>query len=297
MIYVYRPTGSRGARELAEGIMLLGTVARRTRGRMLQGLRPEDRVVSWGAHFAASPTTKTLNNVPLINKYTEAVKLAEAGVATVKVSRTMPQVQSVRPAWVEPTLAIQGGSFAHDQLSTLYQNIYTFMNNRNTNRVAWERTPAVPAETWLGRRNNHVGGDDLLNPQGAPDYFSKKEAIVEEYRLHMFRGKSVRAGLKTPAPERVATPHAWIRSYDSGWTIRYDGFQSTKPMRKLARAALKALGLDFGAVDMGKKADGSLIVLEVNRAPGLENNTTKTYAKHIIDWAQNPDVAEEQEND
>jgi hypothetical protein len=145
-------------------------------------------------------------------------------------------------------------------------------------------TPVPVAETWLPRRFNHVGGADLLNPPAQPDYFSKKENIVEEYRIHCFAGKSIRAGVKVP--REGAQPHAWIRSLDGGWRIRYDEFKSKESMRELAASAITALGLDFGAVDIGRKADKSLVVLEVNRAPGLEGNTTQVYANAIQSWIE-----------
>lgn len=58
-------------------------------------------------------------------------------------------------------------------------------------------------------------------------------------------------------------------------------------MREISHAAVKALGLDFGAVDIGKKEDGSYIVLEVNRMAGIENeNTMLAYARAIKEWAE-----------
>jgi hypothetical protein len=147
--------------------------------------------------------------------------------------------------------------------------------------------PAVLAETWLARRSNHVGGDDLLAEIAQGDFYSQKEDITEEYRLHMFDKKSLRAGKKVQRPARPdgSAPHPWIRSFDAGWIIQYDGFRSTREQRTLAAAALRALNLDFAAVDIGKKRDGSLIVLEVNRAPGVEGNTINAYARKIISWA------------
>src|SRR5678815_4512135 len=55
------------------------------------------------------------------------------------------------------------------------------------------------ASGWLPRKNDHVGGDDLLTKRGfIPDFYSRKENITEEYRLHSFNGKSIRAGKKIP---------------------------------------------------------------------------------------------------
>jgi glutathione synthase/RimK-type ligase-like ATP-grasp enzyme len=103
----------------------------------------------------------------------------------------------------------------------------------------------------------------------------------------MFEGRSIRAGQKVSITERDGrriTPHQWIRSFDAGWIIRYEGFESTEAMRRLAKSAVEALGLNFGAVDIGQKADGSLIVFEVNRAPGIEGTSLQAYATKIIAW-------------
>jgi hypothetical protein len=141
----------------------------------------------------------------------------------------------------------------------------------------------APDESWVGRVNDHIGGTDLLTPPPAPDYFTKKVQIVEEYRLHMFKGRSIRAGVKKLRDGFTVGRNAseWIRSYDGGWRIVYDGFESKKAMREIAAKAVEALGLDFGAVDVGKLADGTYIVLEVNRAPGLEGGTVNAYVNAI----------------
>jgi hypothetical protein len=144
---------------------------------------------------------------------------------------------------------------------------------------------------WLPRAAHHVGGDDLLNPtQTVPAYFSRKEDLEYEYRVHIFRGESIRAGVKIPretyrnqdGSERE--PHPWIRSWDSGWRISYTGVK--KPVRELAKSAITALGLDFGAVDIGqRRQDKSVLVLEVNRAPGVESGTIDAYVDAIKRWA------------
>ncbi len=299
MIYVYRQRNSTGARDLTEGILLQGTSARRTKGQALRTLTPQDAVVCWGDHFAvpAGRTVRTLNNVAPVSKFTEAQTLREKGVATVQVSRTRPAAAVARPAVpaVRPLFSLGGFGQNLDEaaIRLLIQRAQAHLN-----APLPPAQPAVPAEIWLPRRNNHIGGADLLDAPAQPDYYSKKEDIVEEYRLHMFRGKSIRAGKKTQEqfrPDGRTPSHPWIRSFDAGWKIRYDGFSSTKAQRELAAAALKALGLDFGAVDMGKLANGNLIVLEVNRAPGVEGGTVESYARHIIHWYTGAAGAEERE--
>ena len=141
---------------------------------------------------------------------------------------------------------------------------------------------AREGETWLGRANSHIGGADLLAPPARPDYWVKKEDITREYRLHIFRGQSIRAGRKEKFREDA---HPWIRSHDAGWHLVYDGHGVTDRHRDAAKQAVTALGLDFGAVDVGERADGSVLVFEVNRAPGLEGNTIAAYATAIQSWA------------
>jgi hypothetical protein len=136
---------------------------------------------------------------------------------------------------------------------------------------------------WLGRTAYHQVGNDLMTPTTHPDFWSKREDIVEEYRVHSFLGKSLRAGIKKMS--RTATIHPWIRSYDGGWRICYEGFSSTPAMRKLAKDACEALNLDFAAIDIAKRRDGSLFVLEANRAPGIEGSTIPVYVKAINEWS------------
>lgn len=157
----------------------------------------------------------------------------------------------------------------------------------------------------LGRMNNHMGGNDLLEPSENPDYYSVKLDIVEEYRIHSFAGRSIRAGRKVLAPnlaivsenefEVGVNAHPWIRSYDGGWRIDYSGFKSTPKMRTLASNAVKALGLTFGAVDIAQLRSGALYVLECNRAPGIEGNTIDSYVRAINRWIKKVDGDPEEE--
>jgi hypothetical protein len=298
MLYVYSPRSSNGARDLVESLMLAGVHTRRTKGLALRNVTAAaDQVICWGGNAALPNGTPTLNNVAAISKFTEAQKLAEAGVATVQVSRTKPNTAVAAKAPFQNVFkGFTAGNMDVTRATALHRELTQFIQEETARRQAWERQPAQPVETWLPRRNNHMGGSDLLNPNVAEaNFWSKKENIVEEYRLHMFRGKSIRAGKKVKQAVRDGRPqtsHDWIRSYDAGWIINYEGFSSTKEMRKLAAKALKALNLDFGAVDIGKKADGTLIVFEVNRAPGIEGNSIAAYVKHIQAWLKNPKAPE-----
>lgn len=130
------------------------------------------------------------------------------------------------------------------------------------------------SDEWLVRDASHRGGQDLLKDR----LLVVKEPIVEEYRVHSWMGKSLRTAVKVPArPDH----HPWIRSHLSGWKFSYDPDRIPKGIRKLAHQAVQALGLDFGAVDLGQLEDGTFMVLEVNSAPGLEGQTFDRYAEAI----------------
>ena len=141
----------------------------------------------------------------------------------------------------------------------------------------------LDSEEWIHRRFEHVDGDDLLKPYAESGFWVKKEALAAEYRVHIFDGLSIRAGVKVPFRENA---HPWIHPFHAGWRINCDNFHSTELMRTVAKDAVQALHLQFGAVDVGERKDGSYLVLEVNRSPGIENeNTMKTYADAFRGWA------------
>lgn len=290
--YVYRPQSSTGARELANA--LEGIRWRRT----APALRPNDAIVCWGASqpVTSNILVRVLNGARLRNKYEDAMRLREAGVRTIEVSRTRPAAPPVViAANLDPAIALwanlQEAANAFDGLTfsrgpvaiagitQLSQNAILLVNAL---RVAAPVARPAVVEEWLPRMFSHVGGNDLLDPSTTPNYWSKKLNFIEEYRIHSFMGRSIRAGRKVP--RTGMTPHAWIRSYDGGWKISYDGFESTRVMRDLAHAAIAALDLQFGAVDIGRDAAGNYTVLEVNRAPGLEGGTVESYATAIRGW-------------
>jgi len=141
------------------------------------------------------------------------------------------------------------------------------------------------------RALDHHGGNDLLNPGSFhPAYTVHMEPIAREYRVHVWRGDegyvSIRAGVKVPTgPDS----HPWIRAHAAGWVLDYGGeCQATfrDKHRSVAKAACEALNLDFGAVDVAEREDGSVLVLEVNRAPGLEGRTVEVYADRVASWWQ-----------
>lgn len=172
-------------------------------------------------------------------------------------------------------------------------------DHNDGNGYVWQR---LVDAGFLPRHADHTGGIDLLNVTRNPDYWVRKMEFTNEYRIHSFDGKSIRAGIKVVREGFALTTegawrpnanlaHPWIKSWDGGWRISYKNFRSTVPMRNLAHKAVGALKLTFGAVDMAETVDGKLFVLEVNRAPGVEGTTIEAYADTINKWIKQQEAA------
>ena len=278
-----------------------------------------DHLVLWGAHVSGTtPTQNVLNNAPIRSKFSDIEVLRRAGVPTVEASRTRPAAASPRQVAVaDPAYAlfqqvrglaeeftnitfegevVPRNTVLRDGVETLYSTAASLITALAQNPPQPRLVPVQNPGEWVGRSNNHVGGADLLTPPAAPDYFVKKVQLTAEYRVHSFLGRSVRAGAKqlregftVNAPGRLASTGTnaspWIRTWDGGWRIVYDGVSASQAVRDLAHQAVAALGLQFGAVDIGQTADGTLLVLEVNRAPGLEGGTITRYVDAIQKWS------------
>ncbi len=279
MVYVFRRRNSDSARELTDALqgdrlkIYNNGAFQRREGGMIVRPRRGDSIVCWGEELPEIVGVKILNNAPIVDKKAAALKLKAAGVATIEVADQRPVTRPAAPLLYR----LSGGDINKVGARELLRSLSIFI-------ATPDPVPQNVGE-WLPRTANHMGGHDLLTPPSTPDYWVKKEKLIEEYRVHIFNGKSIKAGVKGPR-DGVVTPNAWIRSYDAGWGIHYSGFSSTKKMRALAVKAVEALGLQFGAVDLGKRDDGTLIVLEVNRAPGLDGGTVNSYATAIQEWLE-----------
>lgn len=107
---------------------------------------------------------------------------------------------------------------------------------------------------------------------------------TQEYRVHIFRGTSIdfvqkkrRNGAREQ--ENYENFGRYIRNHGDCWVFARSGVELPECAEREARAAVEALGLDFGAVDLLVRDDRAYI-LEVNSAPGLDENGT-TLTKYV----------------
>lgn len=137
-------------------------------------------------------------------------------------------------------------------------------------------------EVW-GRKNVHTQGRDIKHPARQPNGWLNSDFWVvripepfEEWRMHVCYDRVIARGHKIQtSPPTLPIP---IRNRRNGWTMEHTT-EPPKGLRAAAKAAVKACEYDFGAVDMIVKPNGEVVVLEVNRAPGLDNYTANAYIR------------------
>jgi hypothetical protein len=135
---------------------------------------------------------------------------------------------------------------------------------------------------------NHMDrlGDRWIHGPRAPLYtlYAKRK---HEYRVHVFKDKVIDAQQKKRRTGAERTPEtSMIRSYDNGWVFCRGGVTVPNCVKEASIAAVRALGLDFGGVDVGYNEHyDRAYVYEVNSAPGIEGTTIENYANAIKELA------------
>lgn len=113
------------------------------------------------------------------------------------------------------------------------------------------------------------------------DFYSEFVENDREYRLHVVGDKVVRLQRKYKEVE-VDNPNRFIKNHEQGYRFK----QPARPLREdrneLAVKAVRAVGLDFGAVDMVIDRAGVAWVLEVNTAPACSPLTAQAYINALV---------------
>lgn len=112
--------------------------------------------------------------------------------------------------------------------------------------------------------------------KAAATHFMEYVESDREYRVHIFKGKSIRISEKRFTDE---TKKEYITAKP--------GEINLKIVRDAAKLAVSAIGLDFGAVDIlarGEDHNDQVFVLEVNAAPGLGGTMPALYSRVFLQW-------------
>ncbi len=107
----------------------------------------------------------------------------------------------------------------------------------------------------------------------------------QEYRIHVGQrnGQSIIIAQQRKARNRAVADDQinWqVRNHQNGFVFVREGFDTPRAVLDAAQRALRATGLDFGAVDViFNERSGQAYVLEINTAPGLEGQTVDDYVR------------------
>lgn len=127
---------------------------------------------------------------------------------------------------------------------------------------------------WIPRRLHHQDSQDFFSPPqgGEVGFWTRRVQIAEEWRFHIFGGRSLRSARKIPLLGETNVFH-------------YSHVPGPEDLRRISIRAVRELGLEFGAVDIIRTNDLRSLVLEVNRRPGLDPNgrTAERYARAFLE--------------
>jgi hypothetical protein len=150
-------------------------------------------------------------------------------------------------------------------------------------------TDPSDAEEWLdaGHRvvvrhliKSHSGnGVEIVEPgEYLPDapLYTKYLKKKQEFRVHIFYGQVIDFTEKKAKLEKDHNYNPYVRNHKNGWVFCRDNVILPEQVKDVAKRAVAALKLDFGAADVIFR-NGKAWALEVNTAPGLEGLTLDQY--------------------
>lgn len=191
-----------------------------------------------------------------------------------------------------PTLNRKAGTF--NKLQEL-----EMLREKGVATVPFSRSPMDLAAPLMGRSLHHTRGNDIVVYQVRPDLTSRRHDFytqlipkVREYRIWAYRRAVIGCYEKVlEYPNRLGrrgrSREVW--NYRNGYAYTFRRPDETPDaLKELARRAVDAVGLDFGAVDLLVDRQGSGFVLEINSAPGVEGPRQgfSSLVNHIEKWAR-----------
>jgi hypothetical protein len=122
-------------------------------------------------------------------------------------------------------------------------------------------------------------GQELPDAPLYTQYVKKKK----EFRVHVYNGKAIFVQEKRKR-KNEPVGNQLIRSHRHGWVFCIKDIVEPDGLRVLGVNAVRACGLDFGAVDIiYNEHYNKMYVLEINSAPGIEGSTLEAYTNAICE--------------
>lgn len=127
---------------------------------------------------------------------------------------------------------------------------------------------------------SRIDRDSILS---LSDYYAEFFLKTHEYRLHGGHGKVLVLQEKVPNRDGIDTTAVRPWNHATGDFVFKVLKWSEFPINvcKAGLSSIKALGLDFGAVDIMSDEQGNVAVCEVNTSPSLEDYCVSRYAKYF----------------
>lgn len=195
-----------------------------------------------------------------------------------KVWRGVPRQDRHNIYWGKP------GHVASDKLRT-----FDILKEKGVSHVPYTASKEEAAgylaagHTVFARTTGGQGGSGItvVSPgETLPDrplytqYVKKKK----EFRVHVVEGEVI--DVQQKKKKNGTGPAGLIRNLANGWIFAHEDVVEPDGLRDLGVAAVAAVGLDFGAVDIiWNETQNRCYVLEVNTAPGLCNTTCQKYVQ------------------
>lgn len=241
-ILPYKPA-SGSAKDLA---ITLGAKRIKHAGGAYRGL-PGDIVINWGS-------TKP----QLFTAFRERVRLLNP-----------PEVIQVSVNKLKTFQKLKEANVSHPEWTTSKEEAAKMMVSKvvcRTNLEGYGGAGIVIAE--------EVG--ELVDAPLYVRYIPKKE----EYRIHVMNGEAFFVQRKARKMEVPDDQVNWkVRNLEGGFIYANQNVEVAQEVKDLAIAAVGALLLDFGAVDIIVTNRGKAYVLEVNTACGLAGTTLDKYSE------------------
>jgi hypothetical protein len=154
---------------------------------------------------------------------------------------------------------------------------------------------------WLARKFTHRGGTDIVTVTSFQqamrmavrdecDFFSVFILTQTEFRVWVFQNDAFAIYEKQWKGEGEFIGIQRNRHFGFTFVKRDDLRDDEEKLTGMSIAAVKALNMDFGAVDVILGKDGQFYVLEVNTMPNIdsvERSSGIRLAKRISQWAEN----------
>lgn len=173
---------------------------------------------------------------------------------------------------------------------------YNRFTAENVPHAEWT-TDHSRAQYWCREQGRVILGRTLSGHGGSGIHVYESGATIDghalyvqyvpkydEYRVHVWDGEVIDIQMKRRRQDNNGQTDAnsRIRNAARGWVFCRERIDCPRVVIAAAKAAVRALDLDFGAADVGFTRRGNCAtVYEVNSAPGIEGTTLRKYADRL----------------